>query len=81
MKTGLTTTLYEVNVLPNTARQLVEAMRDQKDLSIEEALEMADYLDKRYNMSDYVPVTLMNFGEKVDGDYNIKFSGDIPQTD
>lgn len=52
---GLLGMVYEIKVLPNTARQLVEAIRDQKDLSMEEALEMADYLDDRYGMSDYVP--------------------------
>jgi hypothetical protein len=71
-KKGLTAKVYEVKVLPNTARQLVEAMRDQKDLSIEEALEMADYLDERYKMSDFVPVTLKNFGEGMDGSWKLR---------
>lgn len=55
-KNGLVAKVYEISVLPNTARQLVEAIRDQKDLSMDEALEMADYLDERYKMSDYVPL-------------------------
>lgn len=57
---GLTVDLYEISVLPNTARQLVEAIRDQKDLKMEEALEMADYLDERYGMSDYIPANQPN---------------------
>lgn len=58
---GLTVDVYSINVLPNTARQLVEAIRDQKKLKIEEALEMADYLDKLYGMSDFVPKSVPKF--------------------
>jgi len=54
---GLTGNVYEIKVLPNTASQLVEAIYKQKDLSRAEAREMAQYLDDRYNMSDYVPLT------------------------
>jgi hypothetical protein len=64
--------VYEVNTLPNTARQLVEAIRDQKDLSMDEALEMADYLDERYKMSDYVPVNLKKFGKNIDGKWKMR---------
>ena len=54
-KKGLQGRVYGISVLPNTARQLVEAIQTQPDLSKENALEMADYLDQRYGMSDYIP--------------------------
>lgn len=54
---GLTGKLYEIKVLPNTATQLAEAILTQKELTKEEIMDMAGYLDKRYNMSDYVPKT------------------------
>lgn len=52
---GLVGSLYEIKTLPNTALQLVNAIYKQKDLSRAEAREMAEYLDERYGMSDYVP--------------------------
>ena len=52
---GVTGSLYSIAVLPNTARQLVDAIYKQKDLKRSEAREMADYLDERYGMSDFVP--------------------------
>lgn len=57
MSKGLTGKLYGVAVLPNTASELVEAIYKQK-LSEAEALEMAQYLDKRYDMTSYVPKTI-----------------------
>lgn len=54
-KKGLTGTLYQVAVLPATVRELVEAVYNQKYLKQEEALEIADYLDEKYNISPYVP--------------------------
>lgn len=56
MSKGLTGDLYEIKVLPSTVRELVEAIQNQPDLSKEDALEMADYLDNKYKISPYVPV-------------------------
>jgi hypothetical protein len=51
---GLVADVYEIKVLPNTATQLVEAIYEQKDLTREDAYDMADYLDKKYGMTDYI---------------------------
>lgn len=56
MSAGLTGTIYEMSVLPATVRELVEAIQNQPDLSKEDALDMADYFDEKYNISPNVPV-------------------------
>lgn len=42
-----TVNIYSVNTLPNTVRELVESIYNQKDLSREDAFDMADYLDEK----------------------------------
>jgi len=55
MSKGITGKVYEIKVLPNTATQLLEAVYNQKDLSRAEARAMAQYLDDKYNMGEYIP--------------------------
>ena len=56
MSKGVTGNMYEVKVLPSTASQLLEAVYTQKDLSRAEAREMAQYLDDKYDMTEYIPI-------------------------
>lgn len=60
---GLVGDLYGISVLPNTATELAKAIYEQKDLSKEEAMEMAAYLDERYNMTGFVPTRRKNNGK------------------
>lgn len=55
-KKGLTGNLYEINVLPSTVRELVDAIYNQPGFTNTEAFEIADYFDDKYNISPNVPV-------------------------
>lgn len=54
---GLVGKIYGVKVLPNTATELAIAIYEQKDLSIEDAMDMALYLDDRYKMTGNIPTS------------------------
>lgn len=61
---GLTANVYSFATLPDTVEELVTAIYEQKDLSREDAFEMARYLDKRYETGPaFVPVNVSRYGD------------------
>lgn len=67
MKDGITGTLYEVTVLPNTIEELVVAIYDQKGkhkVSRQDALDMADFLERERYTKKPPKLMFERFGGK-----------------